>query len=213
MSKSSLSLSDSRKQYFILVLVAGCLIGVVGFGPRSALGLFLPPMSAANSWGRDVFALALAIQVSDLGRRTAAGGRAGRPLRRRAGDERRRDPVCRRSHADGAIDDAGDAQSLGGLHRRLRHRRNLVHAGTCLLRQAAAGKLAIARLRRRHRGGLVRPVPVLAARGRADSGLRLAERAVHLQRDRAAHHSALAGARRATDRNRVDARRPRRSNR
>jgi MFS family permease len=63
MSKPSLSLSESRKQYFILVLVAGCLIGVVGFGPRSALGLFLPPMSAANSWGRDVFALALAIQV------------------------------------------------------------------------------------------------------------------------------------------------------
>ena len=45
MLKSSLSLSESRKQYFILVLVAGCLIGVVGFGPRSALGLFLPPMS------------------------------------------------------------------------------------------------------------------------------------------------------------------------
>ncbi len=55
--------TDARRQYFILVLVAGCLIGVVGFGPRSALGLFLPPMSAANSWGRDVFALALAIQV------------------------------------------------------------------------------------------------------------------------------------------------------
>ena len=63
MSKPSLSLSESRKQYFILVLVAGCLIGVVGFGPRSALGLFLPPMSAANGWGRDVFALALAIQI------------------------------------------------------------------------------------------------------------------------------------------------------
>jgi MFS family permease len=63
MSKSSLSLSEARKQYFILVLVAGCLIGVVGFGPRSALGLFLPPMSAANSWGREVFSLALAIQI------------------------------------------------------------------------------------------------------------------------------------------------------
>ena len=63
MSKPSLSLSESRKQYFILVLVAGCLIGVVGFGPRSALGLFLPPMSAANGWGREVFSLALAIQI------------------------------------------------------------------------------------------------------------------------------------------------------
>lgn len=63
MSKSSLSFSESQQRYFIIVLVAGCLIGVVGFGARSALGLFLPPMSAANSWGRDVFALALAIQV------------------------------------------------------------------------------------------------------------------------------------------------------
>ena len=57
------STTDARRQFFILVLVAGCLIGVVGFGPRSALGLFLPPMSAANSWGREVFSLALAIQI------------------------------------------------------------------------------------------------------------------------------------------------------
>jgi MFS family permease len=36
---------------------------MIGFGPRSALGLFLTPMSATNGWGRDVFALALAIQM------------------------------------------------------------------------------------------------------------------------------------------------------
>ena len=63
MSSSSLSLSASRRQFFILVLVAGFLISMVGFGPRSALGLFLPPMSAANGWGREVFSLALAIQI------------------------------------------------------------------------------------------------------------------------------------------------------
>ena len=35
---------------------------MMSFGPRSALGFFLTPMSGANHWGRDVFALALALQ-------------------------------------------------------------------------------------------------------------------------------------------------------
>jgi MFS family permease len=35
---------------------------MVSFGPRSALGLFLTPMSQANDWSREIFALALAIQ-------------------------------------------------------------------------------------------------------------------------------------------------------
>src|SRR5262249_37532805 len=46
-----------------VILLCGCLIGTLGFGPRSALGLFLTPMSSEHGWGRDVFALALAIQV------------------------------------------------------------------------------------------------------------------------------------------------------
>jgi len=47
----------------LVILVCGCLIGALGFGPRAALGLFLTPMSSANGWSREVFALALAIQV------------------------------------------------------------------------------------------------------------------------------------------------------
>lgn len=47
----------------VIILICGCLIGAISFGPRAALGLFLAPMSSANGWGRDVFALALAIQV------------------------------------------------------------------------------------------------------------------------------------------------------
>jgi MFS family permease len=47
----------------VVILACGCLISALGFGPRSALGFFLSPMSSANSWGRDVFALALAIQM------------------------------------------------------------------------------------------------------------------------------------------------------
>jgi MFS family permease len=47
----------------LIILVCGCLIALVGFGPRSTLGLFLTPVTTANSWGRDVFALALALQM------------------------------------------------------------------------------------------------------------------------------------------------------
>jgi MFS family permease len=45
-----------------LIIGFGCLISMMSFGPRSALGFFLPPMSNANHWGRDVFAFALALQ-------------------------------------------------------------------------------------------------------------------------------------------------------
>src|SRR5579863_2913572 len=45
-----------------LVIGFGCLIALIAFGPRSTLGFFLPPMSTANHWGRDVFAFALALQ-------------------------------------------------------------------------------------------------------------------------------------------------------
>ena len=46
----------------LVIISIGCLIGMISFGPRSALGFFLTPLSEANHWGRDVFAFALAIQ-------------------------------------------------------------------------------------------------------------------------------------------------------
>jgi MFS family permease len=46
----------------VLIIGLGCLISLMSFGPRSSLGFFLTPMSVANHWGRDVFALALALQ-------------------------------------------------------------------------------------------------------------------------------------------------------
>src|SRR5204863_2262263 len=45
-----------------VIILCGCLISLLGFGPRSAFGLFLTPMTSANGWGRDVFALAFALQ-------------------------------------------------------------------------------------------------------------------------------------------------------
>ena len=45
-----------------LIIGFGCVIATMSFGPRSALGFFLAPLSATNHWGRDVFAFALALQ-------------------------------------------------------------------------------------------------------------------------------------------------------
>ena len=45
-----------------VILVCGCLIALISFGPRSALGQFLTPLSMGYGWGRDVFSMALAIQ-------------------------------------------------------------------------------------------------------------------------------------------------------
>ena len=45
-----------------VIILCGCAIGMLGFGPRSALGFFVQPMSQEFSWGRDVFGLAIAVQ-------------------------------------------------------------------------------------------------------------------------------------------------------
>ena len=46
----------------LVVIVAGCAIAAVGYGIRSIFGLFLAPMTVAQDWSRETFALALAIQ-------------------------------------------------------------------------------------------------------------------------------------------------------
>jgi MFS family permease len=46
-----------------IIVLCGCLISLIGFGPRSALGFFLTPLSQAHGWGREVFALSVALQT------------------------------------------------------------------------------------------------------------------------------------------------------
>ena len=46
----------------LIIIACGCAIGLLSFGPRSALGFFIQPMSRDFGWGRDVFGLALALQ-------------------------------------------------------------------------------------------------------------------------------------------------------
>ncbi len=44
------------------VIIAGCLIALLGFGVRSSLGLFLAPLTLDHGWTRQDFGFALAIQ-------------------------------------------------------------------------------------------------------------------------------------------------------
>ncbi|MFZ0763655.1 MAG: MFS transporter, partial [Bradyrhizobium sp.] len=46
----------------LLIIVCGCAIALLSFGPRSGLGFFIQPMSRDFAWGRDIFGLALALQ-------------------------------------------------------------------------------------------------------------------------------------------------------
>ena len=46
----------------LAVIVAACVIALIGFGARSSFGLYLEPMTVAKGWSRETFALAMAIQ-------------------------------------------------------------------------------------------------------------------------------------------------------
>jgi len=60
----SMTLQASRSSWRTpaFVVGCGCLIALLSFGPRSAIGQFLTPLSVSGNWGRDVFSLAVAIQ-------------------------------------------------------------------------------------------------------------------------------------------------------
>jgi MFS family permease len=62
---TTLETSPARKPWQPLpavIVICGCAVALLSFGPRSALGLFLTPMSVEYHWGRDVFSTALAMQ-------------------------------------------------------------------------------------------------------------------------------------------------------
>src|SRR5271154_903934 len=46
----------------LVIIICGCLISMLTFGPRSTFGFFMQPMSREFSWGRDVFGLAVVFQ-------------------------------------------------------------------------------------------------------------------------------------------------------
>ncbi len=47
---------------YVPVLLSACLLLMLSFGYRAGFGLFMQPMTEAREWGRDVLAMALAVQ-------------------------------------------------------------------------------------------------------------------------------------------------------
>ncbi|MCA1941173.1 MAG: MFS transporter [Caenispirillum bisanense] len=62
MSAAPSSSAPAVRNAVLVVIVAACMVGLLNFGVRAGFGLFLEPMSAANGWGREVFATAIAVQ-------------------------------------------------------------------------------------------------------------------------------------------------------
>jgi MFS family permease len=159
------SLQSNMLRTLFLVVGFGCLIALMSFGPRSALGFFLTPLSSANHWGRDVFAFALALQNLLWGIGQPLAGMIADRFGHR-GSMRRRAHVRTRlalmAHATNApmLDLSAGALIGFGLSG------CFVHGCAGGVRKAVAAAMALARFRIWHGGGLVRPVPVFAARGR-----------------------------------------------
>src|ERR1041385_1379427 len=59
-SSAPLKLTSWRTPWVLISI--GCLIALIAFGPRSALGQFLSPLSFERGWGREAFSLAIAVQ-------------------------------------------------------------------------------------------------------------------------------------------------------
>ncbi len=54
--------TNSSWQSVPVILIAGCLIAMIGFGIRASFGLYLEPMTNANGWTREIYGLAMALQ-------------------------------------------------------------------------------------------------------------------------------------------------------
>ncbi|PTM51077.1 MFS transporter [Phreatobacter oligotrophus] len=54
--------SDAAWRTPFVIVLCGCLIGLLSFGPRSVVGMFLMPISTDNGWTRDILSLTIAIQ-------------------------------------------------------------------------------------------------------------------------------------------------------
>ncbi len=59
---SAAAIPSSRSSLPWLIIICGCLIAALTFGPRSAMGFFQLPLLAEKGWDRTTFGLAMAIQ-------------------------------------------------------------------------------------------------------------------------------------------------------
>ena len=129
----------------LVIVICGCLIALISFGPRSTFGFFLTPMSQRQRLGPRRLRARDGDPEAALGRGAAVRRRARRPLRHGAGARAAARCSMRPASVWMALcDDAARAAPVGRRADRLRPRRLLVHARARRLRQAAAAGMALA---------------------------------------------------------------------
>ena len=69
-------MSQQLSRAAVSAIACGAFIVLLSFGIRSSFGLFLQPMSLDLGWGREVFALAMAIQNLLWGSRSRSSARS-----------------------------------------------------------------------------------------------------------------------------------------
>ena len=52
----------NNSQFSGFIILSACLLLLLSFGYRSGFGLFVKPVSEANTWGREIISMALAVQ-------------------------------------------------------------------------------------------------------------------------------------------------------
>ncbi|MBT6386569.1 MAG: MFS transporter, partial [Alphaproteobacteria bacterium] len=62
MSSSETTSSSGTWRTPAVVITAGCLIAIFGFGVRAVFGFFQEPLIEAKGWSHETFSLAMAIQ-------------------------------------------------------------------------------------------------------------------------------------------------------
>ena len=62
MATTQASRQTSAPSFPWLIIISGCIIAALTFGPRSAMGLFQLPMLQEKGWDRTTFGLAMAVQ-------------------------------------------------------------------------------------------------------------------------------------------------------
>ena len=126
----------------IVILLCGCLIGMLGFGARSGSGLLPDADVAGERLGpRRVLARAGDPDAA-VGRGAAVRRRDRRSLRSGARAERGRGPLCARSRRHGLCEHARHAASHRRRDHRLRARGLVVHDRDRRVRQADAAVVA-----------------------------------------------------------------------
>ena len=154
-----------------LIILAGCIISLVGFGVRSSFGLFLEPMTTAHGLDPRNLRPGARHPESDVGHRRARCRHARRPIWRMENTHRRCPRLCLRNLGDGQRRNRHCLSHFCRIHHRSRRGFYGVLSGPRGHSQIGRPGASVHGARDRRRGGLGRSGGLLSFSASAHFGL------------------------------------------